>query len=156
MRQPAVDSIFKSRGGMTTSFPIVPIEEIPAPAPSDAAGALRPMVLVVDGEPAIADTLTEILAQGGYAAIAAYDANTALETALLMPPDLAVIDVQLSGSSGIDLASSLRGDLPDCKIVMFAGDATGPEVLASVNAAWSRVQGLGYGVSDQRSGVRNQ
>ena len=60
MRQPAVDSIFKSRGGMTTSFPIVPIEEIPAPAPSDAAGALRPMVLVVDGEPAIADTLTEI------------------------------------------------------------------------------------------------
>jgi len=139
MRQPSSDQSSRSHEGLATSFPIIPIEDIPAPEALDAAGALRPLILVVDDEPAIADTLTEILGQNGYAAIAAYDAEGALETALLVPPDLAVIDVGLSGSSGIDLATSLQGKLPDCKIVMIAGDAPSCELLASVNAAWSRV-----------------
>ena len=97
------------------------------------------MVLVVDGDPAIADELTESLSRNGYAAIAAYDAETALETALLVPQDLAVIDVRLSGTSGIDLASSLQEKLPDCKIVMFDGDESSSELVASVDAAMFRV-----------------
>jgi CheY-like chemotaxis protein len=135
MRQPTAEPFPKSIEGLKTSFPVVPIKEIPVPDAADAASSLRPMVLVVDDEPAIADELTESLARSGYAAIAAYDAETALETALLMPPDLAVIDARLSGLSGIDLATSLRDTLPDCKIVMYAEYTADSEVLASVNAA---------------------
>jgi ActR/RegA family two-component response regulator len=138
MRQPT-DDLSRPLDGLTTSFSIVPIKDIPAPEPSDAAITLRPMVLVVDGDPAIADELTESLSRNGYAAIAAYDAETALETALLVPPDLAVIDVRLSGTSGIDLASSLQEKLPDCKIVMFDGDESSSELVASVDAAMFRV-----------------
>jgi CheY-like chemotaxis protein len=148
MRQPIADPISRSDEGLKTSFPIVPIEDIPAPEPSDAASALRPLVLVVDGEPAIADKLTESLARDGYAAIAAYDADTAIETALLMPPDLAVIDVELPGTRGIDLATSLKEKLPDCIFVMSSGDASDSELLASVNAAY----GAGSGVSGLGSG----
>jgi ActR/RegA family two-component response regulator len=93
------------------------------------------MVLVVDSEPAIADELTESLARSGYAAIAAYDEETALETALFMPPDLAVIDVRLSGSSGLKLAAAIQEKLPDCKIVMFEGHDSSSALVASVNAA---------------------
>ena len=56
-----------------TNFPIVPLEDVPAPGLFADAGADRPMVLVVDDEPAIADALSEILNRNGYAAIAAYD-----------------------------------------------------------------------------------
>lgn len=67
--------------GRRTS-PVVPLDEVP---PADTS-EYRPVVLVVDDESAIADTLTEILCRSGYAAMAAYDGTDALETALLTPP----------------------------------------------------------------------
>jgi DNA-binding response OmpR family regulator len=76
--------------------------------------------------------LTESLVRIGYATISAYDAETALETALLIPPDLAVIDAQLPGSSGIDLATYLKEKLPDCIVVMAAENAPKSELLAKV------------------------
>jgi CheY-like chemotaxis protein len=139
MGKSASAPISKPHEGLKASFPIVALEEIPAPEPSDAASALRPVILVVDGERAFADELTESLNRSGYAAIATYDAETALETALLVPPDLAVIDAWLSGSSGIELATSLQEKLPDCKIVMSSWDAADSEVLASVKAHLSGV-----------------
>jgi ActR/RegA family two-component response regulator len=135
MREANGEEVSRAPEGLTTSFPIVPIAGVPAPEASDSAGALRPVVLVVDDEPGNADTLTEILDRNGYAAIPAYDAETALETALLVPPELAVIDVGLSGSSGMELADSLRGKLPDCKIVLISGDTGSSELLATVKAA---------------------
>ena len=98
------------------------------------------MVLVVARKPEVADELTETLNGDGYAAIATYDAETALETALLMPPDLAVIDARLAGSSGIGLAAPLRENLPECRIVMFDGYDSSSEVHASVNAAMNSWQ----------------
>jgi DNA-binding response OmpR family regulator len=140
MHQRSSDRIIGTHGDLTTNFLIVPIEEVPAPKPSDAASDQRPMVLVVARKPEVADELTETLNGDGYAAIATYDAETALETALLMPPDLAVIDARLAGSSGIGLAAPLRENLPECRIVMFDGDDSSSEVHASVNAAMNSWQ----------------
>ena len=39
----------------------------------------RPSVMVVDDESSIADTLAEILSRNGYAAVTAYDGDSALE-----------------------------------------------------------------------------
>jgi len=115
MREANGEEVSRAPEGLTTSFPIVPIAGVPAPEASDSAGALRPVVLVVDDEPGNADTLTEILDRNGYAAIPAY--------------------VGLSGSSGMELADSLRGKLPDCKIVLISGDTGSSELLATVKAA---------------------
>lgn len=68
-----------------TKFPTVPIDEVPASALSASADPYRPVILVVDDEWTIADTLADILKHSGYAAIPAYDAEAALEAALLTP-----------------------------------------------------------------------
>jgi DNA-binding response OmpR family regulator len=93
------------------------------------------VVLVVEDEPGIADELTETLARSGYATIASHDAKSALETALLIPPDMVVIDVALEGTSGFELANSLRERLPDCIRVMFSRELPNSDLLAAVNAA---------------------
>jgi DNA-binding response OmpR family regulator len=109
------------------SSPVVSIDQVP---PADTS-AYRPVVLVVDDESAIADTLTEILSRSGYAAIAAYDGNDALENALLTPPELLITDVVLPGMSGIELAITMRRIFPDCKILLFSGQACTADLLTS-------------------------
>ena len=115
----------------TRKFPIVPIDE----ASSGASSESRPRVLVVDDESVIADTLTEILSRSGYAAMAAYDGAGALETALLSPPALLITDVVLPGMSGIELAIQMRRIFPDCKALLFSGQACTSDMLASANRA---------------------
>jgi DNA-binding response OmpR family regulator len=107
--------------------PVVPIDQVP---PEDTS-AYRPVVLVVDDESAIADTLTEILSRSGYAAMAAYDGNDALESALVTPPEMLITDVILPGMSGVELAITVRRIFPDCKILLFSGQASTADLLAS-------------------------
>jgi CheY-like chemotaxis protein len=112
--------------GRRTS-PVIPVREVP---PADTS-AYRPVILVVDDESAIADTLTEILDRSGYAATAAYDATDALETALITPPEMLITDVVLPGMSGIELAITIKRIFPDCKILLFSGQAATSDLLAS-------------------------
>jgi DNA-binding NtrC family response regulator len=100
--------------------------QVPAPDPS---APYRPGVLVVDDESTIADTLTEILSRSGYAAVAAYDGESALETALLMPPEMLITDVALPGMSGVDLAIAVRRIFPECKVLLFSGHAGRFEIV---------------------------
>jgi CheY-like chemotaxis protein len=106
--------------------PIVPIAEVP---PADTT-AYRPTVLVVDDESVIAETVAAILSRSGYAATTAYDAQEALEIALLSPPELLITDVSLPGMSGIELAITIRRIFPDCKVLLFSGHAATAGLMA--------------------------
>jgi CheY-like chemotaxis protein len=123
-----------------TKFPTVPVEEVPTLVSGADALTYRPVVLVVDDESVIADTLAEILTRSGYAAMPAYDAEEALETALLMPPELLVTDVVLPGMSGIELAIKIKRIFPDCKILLFSGQVATARLLATANAEGHRFQ----------------
>ena len=114
-----------------TTSPVVSIDEVP---PADTS-AFRPIVLVVDDESAIADTVAEILSRSGYAAMTAYDAEEALETALMTPPEMLITDVVLPGMSGIELAIKMRRMFPDCKILLFSGQAATVDLLSAANGA---------------------
>lgn len=116
-----------------TSFPTISIKDVPQSVPPVDANSYRPVVLVVDDESAIADTLAEILTRSGYAAMPAYDGQSALETALLMPPEMLITDVVLPGMSGIELAVTVKRVFPDCKILLFSGQASTSDLLASAN-----------------------
>jgi DNA-binding response OmpR family regulator len=109
------------------------LQHAPQDAPQAESGMYRPVVMVVDDESSIADTLAEILTRSGYAAVAAYDADTALETALLKPPAMLITDVVLPGMNGIDLAIHVRRIFPDCKIILFSGQASTSDLLAAAN-----------------------
>ena len=116
------------------NFPVVPLEDVPKMVTSNNKKH-RPVVLVVDDESAIADTLSEILNLSGYAAMPVYDGEEALQSALLMPPELLITDVVLPGMSGIELAISIRRIFPDCKVLLFSGQAATSDLLASANHA---------------------
>jgi len=110
---------------------VVPIGEVP---PEDT-NPYHPVVMVVDDEVIIADTLAEILTRNGYAAVAAYDGEEALETALLTPPEMLIADVMLPGMNGIELAVIIQRTFPDCKILLFSGRSVSNALLAPAERA---------------------
>ena len=111
----------------TRKSPIVSIGK----GSSSHASESRPRVLVVDDECVVADTLAKVLTLSGYAAIAAYDADDALETALHSPPELLITDVVLHGMNGIQLAITIKRIFPDCKILLFSGQASTADLMAA-------------------------
>ena len=116
------------------NFPTVPLRDVPLSMDGNNANGYRPVVLVVDDESVIADTLAEILTRSGYTGVAEYDGDSALETALLMPPEMLITDVVLPGMTGIELAITVRRIFPDCKIILFSGQASTADLLASARA----------------------
>lgn len=99
---------------------IVPIDEVPA---ADSEESNRPVVLVVDDEEMIADTLGIILSRHGFAPMVAYDAETALEIASDIPPEVLLSDIVMPGMSGVALAIEMTRRVPDCKILLFSGQS---------------------------------
>ena len=111
-----------------------PVVSIDKSAPPSTSG-YHPSVLIVDDESVIADTLTEILNRSGYAATAAYDAESAMESALLKPPEMLITDVVLPGMNGIELAIQIKRIFPDCKTLLFSGQASTSDMLTSAKSA---------------------
>ena len=127
------DSLPEAHRGRSTNFPIVPLGEIPASGSLVDKSKFRPVVLVVDKEPAVADSLVATLHRSGYAAIAAYDGKDALETALLVPPEVVIADVELPELDGVALAIALKSVIPDCKILLLSEKEAAPDLPASAS-----------------------
>jgi DNA-binding NtrC family response regulator len=49
----------------------------------------------------------------------------------LNPPEMMITDVVLPGTNGIDLAIHMRRIFPDCKIILFSGQASTADLLAA-------------------------
>jgi DNA-binding NtrC family response regulator len=78
-------------------------------------------VLIVDDDQAIADTLGAIFHMHGYDARVAYSAEQAIENIAYSMPELALLDVNLPGMNGIDLAIVLKANHPDCHLLLVSG-----------------------------------
>jgi DNA-binding response OmpR family regulator len=111
------------------NFPVVPLIEVSMTDTVLHAGDRLPLVLVVDDERVIADTLTTILSRSGFNAITAYDGETALALAKATPPDLLISDVVMPGMTGVDLAIALTHAIPTCKVLLFSGQAATLDLL---------------------------
>lgn len=90
----------------------------------------RPMVLVVDDEPIIADTLVRILEHQGYTASAAYTGEAAFMSALLTPPALLISDVGLPKINGFQLAHMVQRLFPECGVILSSGRSSEDRRLA--------------------------
>jgi DNA-binding NtrC family response regulator len=78
-------------------------------------------VLIVDDDQAISDTLGAIFRMHGYQSRVAYSAEQAIESIASCVPDLALLDVNLPGMNGIDLAIVLKASHPDCHLLLVSG-----------------------------------
>ena len=99
------------------------------PAPSKAARKGR--ILVVDDEDVITSTLQEFLEGEGYEVAIAGDAASALALIDPFEPDLALCDVQLPGSDGLELLDRLLKVRPELLVLIITAYATVETAVAS-------------------------
>jgi len=88
-----------------------------------------PRVFVVDDEHVIASTLAAILKLHGYSATSFTSPLEALAAARSRAPDLLISDVVMPDLSGVDLAILIKAECPECKILLFSGQAATQDLL---------------------------
>lgn len=86
-------------------------------------------IFVVDDESVIAKTLATILQRSGFDAVSFTAPLAALEAAREKEPDLVISDVVMPVLSGIDLAIRLKEEHPNCRILLFSGQAATANLL---------------------------
>lgn len=91
-------------------------------------------VLVVDDEEVIADSVTEILNNGGYEAHGFYSGEEAIEFAGKHCPDLVLSDVIMPKLNGIDTVLAIKKLCPNARIILFSGQAATSDLLESARA----------------------
>ena len=75
----------------------------------DTTFPIGPWVLVVDDCHNAADPLVLLLKRWGYQTAVAYDGPSALAVALARPPAVVVLDIDMPGMDGFEVALRLRG-----------------------------------------------
>jgi CheY-like chemotaxis protein len=93
-----------------------------------------PAVFVVDDEDVIASSLAAILKMNGYSATSFTSPLEALAAARSKAPDLLISDVEMPGLSGVDLAIQIKAECPDCKILLFSGQASTGDLLEDAHS----------------------
>lgn len=86
-------------------------------------------IFVVDDERSIAESVTKILQKSGFSARAFFDPFEALAAAQSAAPDLLISDVVMPQLSGIELAIRLTKLCPECKVLLFSGQAYTADLL---------------------------
>jgi DNA-binding NtrC family response regulator len=90
-------------------------------------------VFVVDDEFVIASTLGLILRHKGFDAISFHSPVDALEAARSQAPDLLISDVVMPQFSGIELAIRIQEQCPNCKVLLFSGQAATTALLLTAS-----------------------
>lgn len=94
----------------------------------------RKVALVVDDEQVIANTLTIILNNAGFDAHARFSGEESIADVDQLQPDLLITDVIMGRMTGIELAIGVRSKLPNCKILLFSGQAATADLLAEAKS----------------------
>lgn len=99
---------------------------------SSSASKLK--ILMADDEPLIVFTMAEILREEGFEVFTAADGIAAVEKARTLRPDILLTDVMMPKMNGIELAKSIKAFLPQCRIVLFSGQAATGQLLEQARA----------------------
>ncbi len=96
---------------------------------------MKHIVLVVDDEKRIADTLRLILASKGFQACAVYDGQAGIEKCREIHPDLIVSDVVMPGLNGLDMAIAVRAEIPGIPVLFLSGHSSADGLLSRARQA---------------------
>jgi CheY-like chemotaxis protein len=100
---------------------IVPIHAVPTQDLENSPKS--PLILIVDDEQLIVDTLVAILRRAGYRTLGAYGGKSGLQLAVNFQPDLLITDIFMPDLDGATLALQVAEILPACRILLISGHA---------------------------------
>ncbi|AUN41615.1 response regulator transcription factor [Tsukamurella tyrosinosolvens] len=95
--------------------------------------SMKPRILVIDDDPALAEMLTIVLRNEGFDSTVVGDGTQALSAAREFRPDLVLLDLMLPGMNGIDVCRVLRAD-SSVPIVMLTAKADTVDVVLGLES----------------------
>ena len=88
----------------------------------------KALVLVVDDDEAVSNSVSRFLASYGYETLQAQDGESALRLARARRPDLVLLDIAMPGKNGVEVLTELAPELPGTGFIMLSGG--GDEAVA--------------------------
>lgn len=85
---------------------------------------MKPVILVVDDEEGIRETLSEILEDEGYQVITASTGEEAINIFKMESPDLVFLDIWLPGMDGIETLKEIKNLRREVPVIMISGHGT--------------------------------
>ncbi len=128
---------------MTKTSRSLSTDHIPDQKVNKAAGTFpdaRPLVLIVEDEPDVAELIQYNLARGGFATLIAESGDKAVEAALRSTPDLVLLDIMLPGMNGWEVCQTLRERAKDRHVPII--------MVSALTTEENRIKGLSLGADD--------
>jgi signal transduction histidine kinase len=102
--------------------------------PSDSPSPLeeRPRVLLVDDDPDVAQTVSNILCQEQYEVVVAVSAEQALDAVVERPHDVLLIELALTEADGLSLLAEVRRKAPTTCCIVLTGYASVESAVAAL------------------------
>ncbi len=85
---------------------------------------MQESILIVDDEPLVCKSLSELVAREGYKAQIAYDAYEALQTIQQDRFPVIVADINMPKMNGLELLQRTKENFPDTAVILITGYAT--------------------------------
>ncbi len=93
----------------------------------------QPVILIVDDEPFLRKSLSDILRHKGYHAVTAGQGKTALEEIQKKPPAVALIDLKLEDMPGLEVMRAIKALYPETECIVITGNASQSSAIEAVN-----------------------
>lgn len=101
----------------------------------------RTTVLIVDDDPHLRKTLTDLLLNKGYRPIAVSGGTAALGEIDKLQPVVTLIDLKMRDMSGLELLAKVRRRFPDTECIVITGYASRETAIEAINlGAYSYVE----------------
>ncbi|MBZ5559749.1 MAG: sigma-54 dependent transcriptional regulator [Acidobacteriia bacterium] len=84
---------------------------------------VRPLLLVVDDEPAILKIIERLAGKAGFDVVTCASGAEALRTLMRRPADLAMVDLRMPDVNGLELLRQIRRSVPGCEVILMTGYA---------------------------------
>ncbi len=110
-------------------------------------------ILVVDDDEVLRRVIGRILSRDGHCILEASDADSADEQAAQQRPQLALIDLRLPGSDGVEVARRLDARYPGLSMILMSADLKRLQDEPEIGALFTRVLTKPIDLADLRLAV---
>jgi len=86
--------------------------------------AVTPTLLVVDDEPYVLDTVSEIATQAGFAVVTAASGTAGIRASRERRTDLAMVDLKMPDVGGLEVLRAIHDSDPRCQMILMTGHAS--------------------------------